>query len=123
MGDRRDCPYPISLSARVSHPIPAPGGIIFYHFLPEECEPMLVHDRKDTDCFGFHAEWLSNSVLKPIGMKKPIITITIENELLKRIDGLRGDVPRSIFIQRILEREIKTETREPRRIPPSKSSS
>jgi metal-responsive CopG/Arc/MetJ family transcriptional regulator len=40
-------------------------------------------------------------------MQKPIITITIESDLLKRIDEKRGDIPRSLFIQRLIEKGMK----------------
>ena len=42
-----------------------------------------------------------------MGMGKPIVSITLESDLLQRIDKARGDVPRSINIQRILEKEVK----------------
>ena len=40
-------------------------------------------------------------------MVKAKVTMTLESELLKRIDQKRGDIPRSIYIQRMIEREMK----------------
>lgn len=35
------------------------------------------------------------------------ITLTIEEEIVNRVDEERGDVGRSIFIQRILEKKYR----------------
>jgi metal-responsive CopG/Arc/MetJ family transcriptional regulator len=54
-----------------------------------------------------HRQALNHRTIKAVANMKPVVSITIEDELLKRIDKLRGDIPRSIFIQRILEKELE----------------
>ena len=41
-------------------------------------------------------------------MVKTKVTMTLETNLLKRIDKERGDVPRSVYIQRMIEKVMKT---------------
>lgn len=35
------------------------------------------------------------------------ITLTVESAIVQKVDSLRGDINRSIFIQRILEKSLK----------------
>jgi metal-responsive CopG/Arc/MetJ family transcriptional regulator len=39
-----------------------------------------------------------------------VIGISLPKTLFKEIDDVRGDVPRSIYIRRILEQNLKAET-------------
>jgi len=38
---------------------------------------------------------------------KTIIAITIDDELLEEIDGLRGDVPRSPYLEKLIRKGMK----------------
>lgn len=50
---------------------------------------------------------LSKRILNLTPRMKSRVTFSLETELLKRIDKARGDVPRSVYIQRMIEREMK----------------
>jgi metal-responsive CopG/Arc/MetJ family transcriptional regulator len=45
-------------------------------------------------------------------MERTISSISLPSDLLAKVDQVRGDVPRSTFIRRLLEQSLKSKKKE-----------